>query len=87
MNLVDRLAATHNPGQGLPCPLRKILGSLTDEERDALQGALDVPVGSDGRLSSRTLARVLHEEGHTINVKAVENHRRRVCRCFTGVPK
>lgn len=87
MSLADRLAATQNIGHGLPCPLTKIFASLTDEEQDALQLALDVPVGSSSRLSNRTLQRVLHEEGHTINVKAVENHRRRVCRCFIGVPK
>lgn len=67
--------------------MAQALESMTEDESAAIISALDVPVGDPQRLSSRILVQVLTDEGYQVGNRSLENHRRRLCRCFIGTRK
>lgn len=73
MSLTERLAEPKKDRGGPKCALCVALGTLDDEEREAVETAL-----ADGRWSARNLSEVLRDEWQDPAVKksTVENHRR-----------
>lgn len=84
MSLADALAAATMPQPGLPCPIAVILEQLEDRDRTGLVEAMDVPVGTPGRLPTTVITKVLIASGYLIHYKGVDRHRNAMCRCFSG---
>jgi hypothetical protein len=84
VSLSERLTAAKPAQRGLPCRMALILDDLAPDDAQALQVALDTPIGNPERLSAMTLAAMLTLEGYEIHYKSVETHRKGACRCGTS---
>ena len=88
MSLRDRETTHPAAGQGLPCPIARIMTLLDPDDRATLDEWMAQPPGMKGRRSDRMIADDLTAEtGESIGDYQVGPHRRGACRCFRGVPK
>jgi hypothetical protein len=80
----QRVAATLQPGSKL-CALAKIFQDtrLSTEDRSSLMEVVDVPKNDPRRVSSTNISLALREEGIDISRTAVDDHRRKACRCYS----
>ena len=60
------------------CGIGKILLKLSDQDRDALIGALA------SEITYRTIELALRKEGHKTSVNSILEHRRKECACYWG---
>lgn len=68
--------------KGPRCSVRIVLDSLSDEDRVALEAALE-----DRRFSSRFLRETLQEEGHMFARQTIDRHRNHDCACSRYVSR
>lgn len=62
--------------KGPPCTVGLLLDFMTKDDREALIAAL-----ADDSIESRTIWRVLIDEGHEISDTPINRHRRGLCQC------
>ena len=62
--------------KGPPCTVGLLMDFMTEDDRAALVAAL-----ADPAIESRTIWRVLVEEGHEISDTPIGRHRRGMCLC------
>lgn len=75
MSLVDQFRNVPEPPPVL-CAVGRLLVSLPDDERDALQGALKNP-----EWTHSAIRRALDAEGYSMSHSTVSRHRRGDCPC------
>jgi len=83
VSLSDRLSEASPSRPGKPCGISRVLSELSDEDADALEASMRVPVGDPQRLSSQQISSILKLEGHNVSLKTVELHRKGSCRCVS----
>lgn len=77
MGLADRLGdiAQRSADSAGKCAFGYILSTLSEDDRQAAQSALDSPA------STRSIHTAFLEEGHRVDRTVVAHHRRGFCRC------
>jgi len=82
--LADRLLSEKRPqGPGLPCGVSKILESVSEDDRKALEFVFEAP-SSAGGITNVQIHKILTEEGHIIAFASIRMHRAKRCRCYIG---
>lgn len=76
MALAAKFTQAKTARKGPPCSMGLLLSFMTEVDRAALQAAL-----ADPSIESRTIWRVLVEEGHEISDTPIGRHRNGVCQC------
>ena len=76
MKLAHKFTQAKTAQKGPPCTVGLLLAFMTADDRAALIAALDDP-----SIQSRTIWRVLVEEGHEISDTPIGRHRRGMCLC------
>jgi hypothetical protein len=86
VSLSERLA-TANTAQPRFCKIGLILNGaqLTQKEKDVLVDYLNVPEGTQGRLTNSAIASALRAEGFDISNSSIDRHRNRSCACARKV--
>jgi hypothetical protein len=74
--LGDKFTQAKTTRKGPPCSVGVLLSSMTKDDREALIAAL-----ADPSIESRTIWRVLIDEGHEISDTPIGRHRNGVCQC------
>jgi Mg/Co/Ni transporter MgtE len=75
MSLIDKLQEVKPVKSGKGCLMCKVLESLPEEERNALNDAMSVPTDSINRITDRQLAEILRSEGYDLSLNSVYRHR------------
>jgi hypothetical protein len=86
MSLAQKIKTLEPVRYGPPCGMSVLLENLSKEDGSALQEILSGNVHTT-KISNRQLHRILLDEGHTIAFSSISLHRRKQCRCFTGIRK
>jgi hypothetical protein len=82
--LADRLLNEKRPqGPGLPCGVSKIMESVSEDDRKALEFVFEAP-SSAGGITNVQIHKILMEEGHVIAFASIRMHRAKRCRCYVG---
>ena len=76
MALAAKFTQAKTARKGPPCTVGLLLSFMTGDDRAALEAAL-----GDESIESRTIWRVLVEEGHEISDTPIARHRRGMCLC------
>jgi hypothetical protein len=76
MALAAKFTQAKAARKGPPCTVGLLLSFMTGDDRAALEAAL-----ADESIESRTIWRVLVEEGHEISDTPIARHRRGMCLC------
>lgn len=82
--LASRLLTEKRPqGPGLPCGVGKIIDSVGEDDKKALEFVFESP-SSAGGITNVQIHKILMEEGHVIAFASVRMHRAKRCRCYIG---
>lgn len=76
MALSAKFTQAKTSRKGPPCTVGLLLEFMSDDDRTALVAAL-----ADPSIESRTIWRVLIDEGHEISDTPIGRHRNGVCQC------
>ena len=76
MALAAKFTQAKTARKGPPCTVGSLLKFMSADDRAALIAALNTPT-----IQSRTIWRVLVEEGHDISDTPIGRHRRGMCQC------
>jgi len=76
VTLNNRFATAKPARKGPTCSVKLLLASMDEHERDTLIAAFD-----DETIQSRTIWRVLIDEGYEISDSPIGRHRRGLCLC------
>ena len=76
MALSAKFTQAKTARKGPPCTVGLLLKFMSKDDRAALIAALNTPT-----IQSRTIWRVLVEEGHEISDTPIGRHRRGMCQC------
>lgn len=82
--LEQQVSALLQPGKKR-CTLASLFTDerLSEEDRKKLAEVTDVPKNDPRRISSVNIALALREEGIEIGRAAIDDHRRKICRCYS----
>jgi hypothetical protein len=83
MSLMNKFKTAKTTQTGLPCGVAKLLEALSNEDREVLEEVLFEAKGK--RLSNTKIHEVLTQEGYSVAVSSIAQHRRKQCRCFVGL--
>jgi hypothetical protein len=83
VSLADRLKQATRATPGLPCGVAKLMASVSQEDREALEIVFSTKSIS-GTVSNVQLHRLLIEEGYDTSFSSIRLHRGQICRCYTG---
>jgi len=83
MSLAEKINLLKPSAPGLPCGISKILESLKEDDKTALELVMETKA-EKGSISNRQIHELLLSEGYDIAFASVRLHRRRVCRCYIG---
>jgi hypothetical protein len=88
MSLSQRLGQVSGtrPLYGPPCSVSRLLENLPEDDRIAVENILAQQADGQG-VSNRKLHEILIGEGHVVSYHSIGSHRRKQCRCFTGMDK
>jgi hypothetical protein len=85
-SLVEALKTPQTHGVGVNCKFTQIRDILSDEEKEALDKAVDgirqdAGMGKSKRFSASWLSKVLDSFGHYVSVSTVQRHVNKECSC------
>ena len=83
MSLSEKLKTATKSETGLPCGVSRLLSTVSDEDREALEIIFSTKAGN-GSISNLKIHEIIVSEGHNIAFASVRLHRARVCRCYIG---
>jgi hypothetical protein len=83
MSLSEKLKTATRSEPGLPCGVSRLLLTVSDEDREALEVIFSTKAGN-GSISNLKIHEIISSEGHNIAFASVRLHRSRACRCFIG---
>jgi hypothetical protein len=79
VGLLDEISVEQDKTTQNRCPVAKLLGDLSPEDR----ADLDLALADDG-IRHVAIARALSSRGYRVNEKGVAAHRRATCACARG---
>jgi hypothetical protein len=83
VSLSEKLKTATKSEPGLPCGIARLLSTVSDEDREALEVIFSTKAGN-GSISNLKIHEIITSEGHNIAFASVRLHRARVCRCYIG---
>lgn len=83
MSLSEKLKTATKSEPGLPCGIARLLSTVSDEDREALEVIFSTKAGH-GSISNLKIHEIISSEGHNIAFASVRLHRARACRCYIG---
>ena len=83
MSLADKLKEATRSSPGLPCGIAKLMASVGEEDREALEIVFSTK-SIKGTISNVQLHELLLGEGHDIAFASIRLHRGQRCRCYIG---
>lgn len=83
MSLSEKLKTATKSEPGLPCGISKLLSTVSDEDREALEIIFSTKAGN-GSISNLKIHEIICSEGHNIAFASVRLHRAKACRCYIG---
>lgn len=83
MSLADKLKQAKRSTSGLPCGVAKLMASVSEEDRKALEIVFSTKSIS-GTVSNVQLHKLLIDEGYDTSFSSIRLHRGQICRCYTG---
>lgn len=83
MNLAKKIDLMKPSAPGLPCGISKILASLEQDDKKALETVMETKPGKDA-ISNRQIHELLLSEGFDLAFASVRLHRSKQCRCYIG---
>ena len=83
--LAEKISTASVPQYGLPCGVTRVMDKMDKEDRKAFELVLFPPDGSLKKLSIRKIYEILMSENYDIAQSSLALHRRKQCRCFTGI--
>ncbi len=83
MSLSEKLKTATKSEVGLPCGISRLLSTVSDEDREALEIIFSTKAGN-GSVSNLKIHEIICSEGHSIAFASVRLHRARACRCYIG---
>ena len=83
MSLSEKLKTATKSETGLPCGVSRLLSTVSDEDREALEIIFSTKAGN-GSVSNLKIHEIITSEGHNIAFASVRLHRARACRCYIG---
>jgi len=84
MGLAEKLQALPPSVAGLPCGVAKVLFSLEQTDREALEAVMAIRSVPGSTISNRQIHEILISEGHDIAFASIRLHRSKQCRCFVS---
>ena len=83
--LAQKASERSTPSFGLPCGVSKVVEKMDKEDRETLELLL-LPISETAkRFSNRQIYDLLISEKFDIAQSSIALHRRKQCRCFTGI--
>jgi hypothetical protein len=83
VSLSEKLKTATKSEPGLPCGIARLLSTVSDEDREALEVIFSTKAGH-GSISNLKIHEIISSEGHNIAFASVRLHRSRSCRCYIG---
>lgn len=83
--LAEKVSGLSAPQFGLPCGVSKVMATMDEEDRNTLELILFPQSDKVKRFSSRQIYELLISENHDVAQSSIALHRRKGCRCFTGI--
>jgi hypothetical protein len=83
MSLADKLKEATRSVPGLPCGIAKLIASLNEEDRKAIEIVFSSK-SIKGTISNVQLHELLLSEGYDIAFSSIRLHRGQRCRCYVG---
>ena len=83
MSLSEKLKKANKAERGLPCGVGKLLSTVSDEDKEALEIIFSTKAGN-GAVSNIKIHEIIRSEGHEIAFASVRLHRSKTCRCYIG---
>jgi hypothetical protein len=83
--LAEKVSELSAPQFGLPCGVSKLMTTLDEDDRNTLQLILFPKSEKVKRFSNRQIYELLISENYDVAQSSIALHRRKQCRCFTGI--
>lgn len=85
-SLINALQSPNDPAIKPTCKFTQVRNNLTDEEREALDKAVDgirqdAGLGKAKKYSTSWLAKVLRSFGYDVSISTVQRHVNKECSC------
>jgi len=83
--LAQKVSELSAPQFGLPCGVSKVMSVMDKDDKNTLELILFPQSDKVKRFSNRQIQELLISEGYDIAQSSLALHRRKQCRCFTGI--
>jgi len=84
-NLAQKALELSTPSFGLPCGVSKVVEKMDNDDRETLELLL-FPISENAkRFSNKQIYDLIISEKFDIAQSSIALHRRKQCRCFTGI--
>lgn len=83
--LAEKVSELSAPQFGLPCGVSKVMKKMDKDDKSTLELILFPQSEKVKRFSNRQIYELLLSENHDVAQSSIALHRRRQCRCFTGI--
>ena len=83
--LAEKVSELSAPQFGLPCGVSKVMTKMDKDDKSTLELILFPQSEKVKRFSNRQIYELLISENHDVAQSSIALHRRRQCRCFTGI--
>lgn len=83
--LAEKVSVLSAPQFGLPCGVSKVMTKMDEDDRNTLELILFPKSDKVKRLSNRQIYELLLSENLDVAQSSIALHRRKQCRCFTGI--
>jgi len=83
--LAQKVSELTAPQFGLPCGVTKVMSVMDEDDKNTLELILFPQSDKVKRFSNRQIQELLISEGYDIAQSSLALHRRKQCRCFTGI--
>lgn len=83
--LAEKVSELSAPQFGLPCGVSKVMTKMDEDDRNTFDLILFPQSELVKRFSNRQIYELLMSENYDIAPSSIALHRRKECRCFTGI--
>jgi hypothetical protein len=83
--LAEKVSELSAPQFGLPCGVSKVMTKMDEDDRSTFDLILFPQSELVKRFSNRQIYELLMSENYDIAPSSIALHRRKECRCFTGI--
>jgi hypothetical protein len=83
--LAQKVSELNAPQFGLPCGVSKVMSIMDEDDKNTLELILFPQSDKVKRFSNRQIQELLLSEKYDIAQSSIALHRRKQCRCFTGI--